>query len=136
VQTRPTCHPDRFVSSKTVGAGAKHEDVTLFAACNVHVTVGTNREDSGVAYVLSKLLDTKPSQHMKLRNLWRWKLYRLENMPGNFDIGMMLKGAACGGWSLRFHEDARRDQNREDTKAHVAFACNWSAMDTHEASAL
>jgi hypothetical protein len=112
VQTRPACHPHRLASGKAIGAYAKHEDVGLFAPCKVHTASRANRKDSGVADVYGKLLDAKPARHMKLRNLWRRKLEWFEDVPGNFDVGMMLEGPACGGWALRCRYQTRCEQNR------------------------
>ena len=63
-------------------------------------------------------------------------LYRFQDVAGDLDIGMMLRSAAGGGWSLRFRDGTRCDRNREDATAHVALACNWSAVITQEEFAL
>jgi hypothetical protein len=121
VQARPACHPYGIAGSETIGAHAKHENVPFFAPCNVHIAVRANCENSDIAGILRKLLDLKSGWHMKLRSRRRRELDWLQDVPGDFDIGMMLRGASSGGCLLRVGHSAHRDQNREDEKAHAAF---------------
>ena len=61
---------------------------------------------------------------MELGNIRRWTLERFQDVPGNFDVGMMLRRTARRRWVLRFRKSTRRDQNRKDAKTHVVFASN------------
>ena len=58
---------------------------------------------------------------MKLRNIGRGKLYRFQDVPGDFDVGMMLGGAASGGGALRWRQAIYSDEKGENGKSHSAL---------------